>query len=405
MVKNDVSVAYDILVKVYRDGTYLNLIMKEIANKRVTKIVYGVLDHHYELNYIVNYLAPKGIKNNVKPIALIGAYMVSYMNVPINVVLNECKQALSSMGKEAVSGFIIALIKKVANKEYKLPAKSDKNYVEVKYNLPSFLVGMLRKDYPDEYENIIFAKENSNVHIRLNKNTTEKEILDADPTAEKTLTGYFVRNNKQISLLNFLGKTTYMSYCSTLIPESIKEGKTVLDACSAPGGKAVMLAQKGYEVTACDIHQHRVDLIRSYAERMNAKLTVYKQDARVFLKKWEQKFDVVLVDAPCSGMGVIGKKKDVVFNKTYDDILELKNLQQEILSNCAKYVKKGGLLVYSTCTVFKKENHDNVVEFLEKNQEFSKEVIDLPFDNDGEIQFLPDGKGMEGFYLCHLRKN
>ncbi len=405
MVKNDVSVAYDILVKVYRDGTYLNLIMKEIANKRVTKIVYGVLDHHYELNYIVNYLAPKGIKNNVKPIALIGAYMVSYMNVPINVALNECKQALSTMGKEAVSGFIIALIKKVANKEYKLPAKSDKNYVEVKYNLPSFLVGMLRKDYPNEYEDIIFAKENSNVHIRLNKNTTEKEILDADTSAEKTLTGYFVRNNKQISLLNFLGKTTYMSYCSTLIPESIKEGKTVLDVCSAPGGKAVMLAQKGYEVTACDIYQHRVDLIRSYAERMNAKLTVYKQDARVFLKKWEQKFDVVLVDAPCSGMGVIGKKKDVVFNKTYDDILELKNLQQEILSNCAKYVKKGGLLVYSTCTVFKKENHDNVVEFLEKNQEFSKEVIDLPFDNDGEIQFLPDGKGMEGFYLCHLRKN
>ena len=196
-----------------------------------------------------------------------------------------------------------------------------------------------------------------------------------------------------------------MSYCSTLIPESIKEGVTVLDACSAPGGKAVMLAQKGLEVTACDIHQHRVDLIRSYAERMNAKLTIYKQDARVFLKKWEQKFDVVLVDAPCSGMGVISKKKDVVFNKTYDDILELKKLQQEILNNCAKYVKKGGLLVYSTCTIFKKENHDNIVEFLEKNQEFSKEIIDLPFVNDGEIQFLPDGKGMEGFYLCHLRKS
>ena len=398
--------SYDILIKVYRENTYLNLIMKENTNKRVAKIVYGVLDKHFELNYIINQLATKGIKPSIKPIFLIASYCLLFLSTPQNLVITETNELLESLGKSGIKDFTSAILVKVAKKDYQMPSKSDKNYAEVKYNLPSWLIGMYRKDYPDTFEEIIGAKEYNKVHVFANKNTSEEEIKKADKNAVKTQTGYFVGNNKEISLLNFLGKISYMSYGSTLIAEAIaKIGGTVLDCCSAPGGKAVYLATKGLSVTACDIHEHRVELIRSYASRMNVSLEVFLQDATKFVPKWGGKFDVVLVDAPCSGFGVIGKKKDTMFNRTYQDILDLSILQQKILQNASKYVKKGGRLVYSTCTIFKKENGENIDTFLTNNKDFCKEKMDLLWQKEGEIQFLPDGKGMEGFYLCQIIKN
>lgn len=396
---------YDILIKVYRDNAYLNLLMKENSNKRVAKIVFGVIDKHFELNYIINQLSVKGVKPSIKPILLIGGYCLLYLDTPQNLVINETNELLESLGKSGIKEFTSAVLLKIAQKSYVMPAKSDKNYLEVKYNLPNWLVGMYRKDFPDTFEKLIAVSEFDKVHIYPNKGTSENDIIKADRNAIKTLTGYFVGNNKEISLLNYLGKITYMSYGSTLIAQSMLGiGKTVLDCCSAPGGKAVYLSINGMEITACDVLEHRIELIRSYASRMKANVEVFMQDATKFVPKWENSFDVVLVDAPCSGFGVTGKKKDIVFNRTYDDILSLVELQQKILQNASKYVKKGGTLVYSTCTIFKKENTDNVNAFLESNNEFSKQKINLPWENEGEIQFLPDGMGMEGFYLCQMKK-
>lgn len=397
---------YDILIKVYRDNAYLNLIMKNNTNKRVAKIVYGVLDKHFELNYIINQLADRGIKPSIRPIFLIASYCLIFMDTPQNLVITETNELLESLGKSGIKDFVAAVLAKIAKKEYQMPSKSDKNYLEVKYNLPSWLVGMYRKDYPNNFEEIIEAKEYNKVHIFVNKNVADEEIKRADKSAVKTHTGYFVSNNKEISLLNFLGKISYMSYGSTLIAHAVANiGGEVLDCCAAPGGKSVYLATMGLKVTACDVHEHRVELIKSYAQRMNVALDIFLQDATKNVPKWQEKFDVVLVDAPCSGFGVISKKKDTVFNRSYEDLLSLALLQQKILQNACKYVKKGGRLVYSTCTVFKKENEENIAAFFESNKEFCKEKIDLPWQNEGEIQFLPDGKGLEGFYLCQMKRN
>lgn len=408
MINGEFRTAYDILVKVYRDGAYLNLIMKENSNKRVAKLVYGVLEHHYELNYIIAALAKRGVKNSVKPALLIAAYMYMYLDAPINAAINECTETLDGLGKGALDGFAVAVLKSLARGEYSLPAKSGRDYNEVKYNMPSWLVGMYKKDYPDTFEQLIFTPEYGRQHIRTNIGTSEKEILDADRDAVKSLTGYFVSNNKEIALLNFLGKITFMSYGSTLIAESVpvEKGKTsLLDLCAAPGGKAVMLAQRGALVTACDVYGHRIELLRSYAGRMKTKIDILLHDATEFTPEWSEKYDVVLVDAPCSGFGVLSKKRDLLFNRTYEDVTALAALQKKILSNAARYVKRGGLLVYSTCTVFKMENGANIADFLANNTNFHKTVINLPRENDGEIQFLPDGKGMEGFYLCQMRKD
>lgn len=406
MKGTDFRTAYDYLIRVFREEGYLHIVMKENSNKRVKRLVFGVVEKYYELDYIVTALAKNGVKNNVKPMLYLGAYSLLYMDTPVGVVLNETAEALEEIGKGAMKNFAFAILSKITKKEYELPKKSDKRYVEVKYNLPSWVVGMYKKDYPNTFEEIIGAKEYPLVHIRLNKNITAEELVRADKNAVKTMTGYFVRMNKEIELLAFLGKITYMSFGSTLVAESMEVGKrdTVLDVCAAPGGKSVYMAQKGGSVTACDVHDHRVELIRSYAERMKTPVTVYKQDGTETVHKWIGQFDKVLVDAPCSGFGVIGKKRDVVFNRTYEDVKNLSELQGKILDNASKYVKRGGVLTYSTCTVFSMENGDVIKNFLESHREFQKEKINLPYENDGEIQFLPDGKGMEGFYVCRMRK-
>lgn len=275
--------------------------------------------------------------------------------------------------------------------------------------MPSHLVGLYKKDYPDNYSEIINDCKKTFLHVRLNNNVKDETLLKADGNAQKTLTGYFVKNNEKISLMNFEGDLTYMSLGSTLIAESVatatNNGNDILDVCAAPGGKSVYLSNRGFNVTSCDIYEHRVKLIQDYAHRMRTKLNCEIADGTVFNPQFEKRFDSVLVDAPCSGMGVVGRRKDSVFNKTYEQIKELSELQYKILSNSAKYVKSGGLLVYSTCTVFSIENRKVIDRFLNENADFSLSKIPLPYDNSGQIQFLPDGMGMEGFYLCHMKRN
>ena len=403
---SDFYTANDFLTKIYRDNAYLHIVLKENTNKRVKKLVMGVLEKHYELHYIADTLADKPIKSNCKTLFLLATYAFRHMNEPKNAVIKELTEALDEAGKGALKGFSVAYVNKLDGWTFCLPPKSDKRYAEVKYNLPAWLVGMYKKEFPDTFEAIINAKEYPFTHVRLGKNTTEEDLKKACHDAVKTEVGYFVKKNKETDLMSFLGKITYMGYTSALVAEAVhpEKGQTVLDCCAAPGGKAVALAQKGALVTACDVHPHRVDLIRDYAERMKVGIDVFVSDATVHNAKWREKFDIVLADVPCSGFGVIGKKRDVVLNRTYDDLLRLSALQDDILENVSRYVKPGGVLVYSTCTVFSKENGDVTGAFLHRHPEFKKEKIDLPMANDGEIRFLPDGKGTEGFYVCRMRK-
>lgn len=408
MNSGSVRLAYDILIRIYREGAYINSEMKRVTGKRTAKLVYGVTDKHYELNYIVDVLTSKPVKPSVKPLLLIGVYSIKYLHTPLNVVINETGEILTDLGKSGLKPFFSAVFNKVARGEYEMPKKSDRRYAEVKYNLPSFLIGMFKKDYPDTYEEIIEARNSGGTHIRLKKGVAEDVLLNADRGARKSLTGFFVNNNKEISMLNFEGKLTYMSYTSTLIAESAarvcKENAVCLDCCAAPGGKSVYLAERGNEVTACDIYPHRVELINAYAGRMKVNLTTRVCDSTEYNKAWDGKFDVVLCDVPCSGMGVIGRRKDVVFNKTYEDIAAITKLQAAIIENASRYVKIGGYLIYSTCTVFKAENDRIIEEFLAQRDNFELSKIPLPFENDGKIQFLPDGKDMEGFFICHLKR-
>lgn len=397
--------SYRILNKVLREGTYMNLAFREFENGDKAlqrKIVYGTLENYYLLNAVVDALSSKPPKPAVRVLLLESAYCLLYLDMPAYAVVNEavnlCKQL-----KTGVHGYVNAVLKKIAAKEYTLPS-TGKAALEIKYNLPYWMIERFQQEFPDCFDKILTAKSREEEHIRLHKNTDKKLFLSGFPDAVPTDTGFYHSVTPEISALFRRGKLTFQGYHSTLAVEAFGDlnGKTLLDTCSAPGGKSVFAAEKGAKVTACDVHPHRVELIKEYARRMKADLKAEVRDGTKFVSEWEGKFDCVLVDAPCSGLGVIGRRRDMIFKRTAGDIASLHALQVRLLKNAVRYVKKGGILVYSTCTLLKKENLDSANTVAEM-KEFRYEKLPFPIENEGYHTFLPHVDG-EGFFIARFRR-
>ena len=190
----------------------------------------------------------------------------------------------------------------------------------------------------------------------------------------------------------------------------VKPGMRVLDCCAAPGGKsfaaAIAMENQG-EIISCDLHPHKRRLIQAGAERLG--LSVVKPmtaDGKVFRPEWEGAFDTVLVDAPCSGLGIIRKKPDTRYKKL-DDLFALPVIQAAILENAARYVRTGGTLVYSTCTILPTENEEVTAAFLAEHPDFSMEPFSLPQpvgETDGQLTLWPQRHGTDGFYICRMTR-
>ena len=204
------------------------------------------------------------------------------------------------------------------------------------------------------------------------------------------------------------GVYTFQSIGSVAICDVVGRGGNLLDACAAPGGKSVNLADKFDKITACDVHEHRVNLIKEYAGRMGkTNITAINKDSSVFDENSVEKFDTVLCDVPCSGTGVLKDNPDIKLNRTSEKVKELNITQDKILSVCSKYVKKGGYLVYSTCSVLKSENQDIIKKFLTENADFKEVTIDSPLPHERievGLNFFPDISYGAGFFVCKLQK-
>ena len=179
-----------------------------------------------------------------------------------------------------------------------------------------------------------------------------------------------------------------------------KPGEIVLDACSAPGGKPTFIAElmknKG-SIQAWDIHKHRTKLVEENAKRLGIDIIKTEvKNASIYDQNLNEKFDKILLDVPCLGIGVIKRKPDIKWKRKIEDIEEITNIQQEILENCSKYLKKGAFLVYSTCSIFKEENEQIIYKFLEKNNNFK--IVD-----NSTINIIPDEE-KDGFFICKLQK-
>jgi len=399
--------AYEVLSSVIRGGAYSNLALNDIADESergfVTRAVYGVLERYFELDAIVTALSDKRPKPEIRVLLMLGLYCLRYSDMPDYAAVDEIVGLCKTLPFPQASGFVNSVMNRAAKKEYKLPEKGSKAE-EIRFNLPYPLIEKIKKQYPRAYIRILEAPPREEEHIRLAAGVPE-DILEG-AFAEKTLTGYYVKNTSAIKNLYGEGKLTYQSFTSTLAALALGEvkGVTVLDLCAAPGGKSVYLAERGASVTACDLYPQRIKLTESYAKRMGVSLRTAVQDGTVKRPDWQGKFDIVLIDAPCSGLGALSRRKDIILNRTAEDIDVLAALQKNLIEAGADAVALGGVLVYSTCTILEEENGGVIKDFLSRHQEFSPEEIPLPYHNKGELQFLPDGKGTEGFYISRLRK-
>ncbi len=408
-----------LLTKVY-GGAYssieLNHELRALADDRdrgyVSRLFYGVLDKSVQLDYIISKLTQKRPKTIVCIVIKIGIYMLRYMNEPAYAVVNTQTELIKKLGKRELAGFVNAVLR--SSDEVKLPIETRNKAIElsVNYSVPEWIVRKIISEYGYDFaRDFLSMKLTDKTHIRVN----EKEISKADfrllvPSAEESSCGFFVGYGE----LKNLNPSLYFvqSLASALAAEcyasGLDKGIKVLDLCAAPGGKSVYLASLlDAVVLACDIYPHRVELIKSYAKKAGEKVKALVNDAAVFMPSFEEKFDLVVCDVPCSGIGVIKNKPDVMLNRREEDIDSLKELQYKIISTACRYVKPQGTLCYSTCTIFKEENEDIVNRFLINNPKFEKITAGCDktiADDDGYIRLYPHRNNCDGFFVAKLRR-
>lgn len=409
---NYLLTSYEILSKIYREKTFSTEALYGALEKKenaelIHRIVLGTLERDVELNYILTQLTEKAPKPAVAIIVKQGLYCLKYMDsLPDYAVIDNSVELTKIVGKIQLSGFVNAVLKRAARGEYKLPAKDDEKYLSVTLSKPEWLIKLLTEEYgSDEAIRILSEPPCTLSHIRANhrvitENGLEK-LLTADDTefVKTPAGGYGVRVTPTIKRLFAEGKITYQSPTSMLAVAAleVRDGMKVLDLCAAPGGKSVLIAERNprAEVIACDLYPHRVVLIEKYASRMKIKNVFAAQnDATVFNPEYEGRFDRVLIDVPCSALGVVRKQPDILLNRKPSDINELAELQRKIAEMAVKYLKPNGKMVYSTCTITKEENEHNVQKILEANR-----TLTLV----SQKQYLPDGL-TDGFFVAEFIK-
>lgn len=424
-MRKHIDSAYKILSKVYQDGTYSNMaFLGERVSDMSTRLVYGTLEENVKIDYILSQLIEKKPQKSVLTLLKIGTYaLLNLSDVPKFAIVSECVEVAKSNGKGGASGFINAVLKKVADGKYSLPKESDENYLSVTYSKPQWFCDKLEKQYGKEVARIILsAKSTTLEHIRINSRmATESDVeflLKKNKTDFKKsdVGGYIVKANDAVRHMFDKGLVTFQSPSSILAVKAlgVTDGAQILDICSAPGGKAVYMSElcPHGKVVACDLYPHRVALIQKYKNRMHTpNVKAVQADACLLNEEWKDAFDFVLCDAPCSCLGTLKKHPDVFLNKDERCINELATTQRQILENAAKYLKVGGAMVYSTCTLFEEENENVVHDFLEKNVDFVLEHISglekidggKYLDNKGMIQILPHDE-YDGFFIAKIRR-
>lgn len=404
---------YTILNKVYSEGAFLKQAISstfiEEKNRRLTvKTCYGVLDKDIELSYYIKKLTQKSPKLAIRTILKVSMYAIKYLEKKPYAITENAVELTKKLGKKGSSGFVNAFLRAFINKNIDLPTDKVEN-LSVKYSYPAFAVKMFIDYYGENKTEKIISTQNTDNTLAFYEINGEEYLKEKGVNYEKTpfenvfTVKNFVRNADYDK-----GFYTYQSLGSVAICDIVDKCDNLLDCCAAPGGKSIRLSYKCNKVLALDIHEHRVELIKDYSRRMNREnVSCEVCDAKQYDERFFEKFDAVLCDAPCSGMGVVLDNPDIKLNREENSITELNKEQLGILKNVCKYVKKGGYLYYSTCSILPCENIDIINAFMSDITGFEIEKIDSKLahiDINGTNQFLPDISNGYGFYIAKLKK-
>lgn len=404
---------YNILNKVYSDKAFIkqaiNGTVIEEKNRAITvKTCYGVLDKDIELSYYLSFLTEKTPKLVIRTILKIAMYAIKYLDKKVYAVTQNAVELTKKLGKSGASGFVNAILRKFSKTQIELP-KEESEFLSVKYSYPLFAVKELLGRYGRERTESIISAENQTTCLVFYKTDGEEYLSAMGVAYEKTpfanvfITKNFVRNEDYDK-----GVYTFQALGSVAICEEVEPCQKLLDCCAAPGGKSIRLSYKCNSVTSWDIHEHRVRLISEYKARMGCEnIEECVKDSRIFDEQFVEIFDAVLCDALCSGIGVLNDNPDIKLNRSAEDIKNLNAEQLSILNNVCKYVKKGGYLYYSTCSILDGENIEIIKSFVSNNGDFEICEINSKLQHEnvmGTNLFLPDLSGGLGFYVAKLKR-
>lgn len=424
------QIAFNALCKLQKDSSYSNITLDSFLSGSeldtrdksfVSALFYGVIERQITLDYNLSLYLSKPIKKlkpEVLTIMRIGAYQLLFMEkVPSSAAVNESVKLTIKNSLQFAKGLINAVLRKISTNGLQLPDENDKaNYLSIKYSCNRWLVEKWLSEYGSE-DTEAFLKNSlgaSDIYIRVNTEETDsgnliKLLSEEGVEAEKTYLDGALKIKfggtdieKIKAFKDGLFHVQDLACQLSVKALDIRKGDRVFDLCSAPGGKAFTAAQyagKAGEVLAFDIYENRVGLIRKGAERLNlSNIKALCGDASVYNSDLGFA-DRVLCDVPCSGFGIIGKKPEIKY-KSEAEAKEIEKLQYPILKNGAKYVKIGGLLLYSTCTLSKAENEEVCERFLNEHKNFVS-VKPLPeITDDIFVTLIPHKNGTDGFFIA-----
>ena len=430
----DHKTAYLVLDEIIRGGAYANLALKHRTFNLssadaadITALVYETIEHLNYTGFILKHFAKGRLHGSIKLILSMGITELLFMDAPAYAVCNEYTELTRDIGKRELTGFVNGVLRNIERHRNDLP-KLPGDFAEkcnILYGTPVFMVREYLNEYGKEFTEKLLSSKIHPVTIRICDESKRAEIIKALESenivyrkSKFSDDALIIEKAPSVFENPFFkdGSITVQSESAMLVclACAVKDGMNVLDACAAPGGKTAYLSKLMHgtgNITAWDIHPHRVGLIKNTLSRLHIKNTVCAvHDASEFSGDYADSMDVVLADVPCSGFGG-GSKHDVYLNRTEKDVSELALLQKKILDCCAGYVKKGGALVYSTCTVSKRENEDNIRRFLAEHKDFEPESPEFCFPKEyagrfshGMIQLFPHIDGTDGFFIARMRR-
>ncbi len=392
----------------------------------LSRLVEGVVERKLTLDYIIDQYAKvktEKMKPVIRTILRMGVYQLQYMEqVPDSAACNEAVKLAVKKGFGGLRGFVNGVLRAVARGE----SDSFPN-LSIQYSMPEWLVEKWEKAYGEEKTRAMleaFLKDKK-THIRCQEGEEERLLESLALDGAQAEPGAYLSYAFTISGYNYLkglksfrdGLFQVQDESSMLIGEcaGIKQGDLIADVCGAPGGKALHAAEKlkgtGL-VSVRDLTEKKTLLIKENLKRLALpNVEVKEWDALTLDEEWKGRADVVLADLPCSGLGVIGKKPDIKYRASREGIEELRDLQRKILSVVQEYVKPGGILMYSTCTVCPEENEENAAWFSEifdfervSLRDTAPEALKKDVSEEGWLQLFPGIHSCDGFFLAKFRK-
>ncbi|TAH71580.1 MAG: 16S rRNA (cytosine(967)-C(5))-methyltransferase RsmB [Anaerolineaceae bacterium] len=440
---NEREIVLDMLIEVIEGEEFSHRVLGRVLKHNqdrpkqerafISRLFTGTVKRYLTLDYVIDQFSSlpiRKMKPLIRNLLRLSVYQLLYMDsIPASAVCNEAVKLAKKRGFSQLSGFVNANLRNIARMgdiKYPDKARDIKEYLSVRYSTPLWLLGMLLDQYdPVQVETILEASlREKEITIRCNRMKTTPDELKEKLIAEGvTVTGHpYLKEAFVIKDFDYLegldtfneGLFAVQDVSSMLVGEvsGVKKDDYVVDVCAAPGGKALQIAEKAGKVSARDLTEYKTKLIEENILRMGVQNIETKVwDATIIDSDIINKADVVIADLPCSGLGVIGKKYDIKYKLTQNQQKELVTLQREILNVVSRYVKPGGILIYSTCTLNRDENIGNMEWFL-ANHDFTSESLNnylpglLHSDTTGAgyLQLLQGIHPTDGFFICRMRK-